>query len=176
MQNLAGVHSHTHKTIIQELTEARITVVEHLTLRKSEVKTFLTGQLTNADNTAVVLTCTREWYYWVVRCDVPLSVAQELYATEVGKRDIRVNGHAGCPPPDQWAFPKYETVKAYCQAHHIDPSFEEVAVLCNSGQLLGDRFVSMYHIDSQEGLNLFIDTLRQHNLVGRRQSALFVDD
>ena len=41
--------------------------------------------------------------YWVAFGRMPLRMAEELYEHPVGRTDIRVAGHAGCPPPREWA-------------------------------------------------------------------------
>lgn len=78
---------------------------------------------------------TRAWSYWVVSGPVPLNVALELYADPVGVTDIRVAGHAGCPSPADW-----------------------------SRTTASGRFVETYHIDTEVGLRIFVDTIRAHNL------------
>jgi len=123
MKNLAGVQE-CDKDIRKELTEAGIRMVA-VPKGNTEVPFSVIGQLS-------YFTFRRAWYYWVVEGDVPLAVAQEMYATEVGKRDVRVVGHCGCPPPEEWAI---------------------------------GGFVRAYHIDSQEGLKLFADTIRKHGLM-----------
>jgi hypothetical protein len=80
----------------------------------------------------------RAWYYWMVSGYVPLNVAMEMYADPVGKKDIRVDGHCGCPSPDEY------------QGRPL---------------IAGQHCINSYHIDSQEGLNLFAATLKKHNLV-----------
>ena len=78
---------------------------------KSEVPYHIIGILGN-------YTFKRAWYYWVVRGEVSKKIAKKLYKEPIGKRDVRVGGHCGCPPPK--------------------------------------GSVNSYHIDSQEGLNLFV--------------------
>jgi len=56
----------------------------------------------------------RAWYYWVVSGSVPLAVARELYANPIGKEDVRVAGHCGCPPPDEWER------GGFVDTYHID--------------------------------------------------------
>lgn len=41
----------------------------------------------------------RDWYYWRVRGKVPKKIAKKMYKDQIGKEDIRVGGHCGCPPP-----------------------------------------------------------------------------
>jgi hypothetical protein len=81
----------------------------------------------------------RAWYYWIVTGFVPLHVAEELYADPIGKKDVRVSGHCGCPAPKEW--------------------------IKDRQLIAGHQCVESYHIDSQEGLNLFVRTLRAHSLV-----------
>jgi hypothetical protein len=81
----------------------------------------------------------RAWYYWVVIGLVPLYVANELYENPIGKKDVRVSGHCGCPSPIEW--------------------------IKNRHLIAGHQCVECYHIDSQEGLNLFVQTLHAHKLV-----------
>jgi hypothetical protein len=79
----------------------------------------------------------RAWYYWIVTGPVPLDVARELYADPVGRDDVRTGGHAGNYDPDA--------------SYGID-YFD------------GSAFISSYHIDTEVGLRLFVDTLRKHGL------------
>lgn len=68
----------------------------------------------------------RAWYYWMVSGPVPLDKAKIMYADEEGKKSVRVAGHCGCPPPEDWAH---------------------------------KGFVNSYHIDTWQGLKLFVDTV-----------------
>lgn len=79
----------------------------------------------------------RAWYYWVVMGSVPLEVAQEMYANPIGKKDVRIAGHAGRVAPEKpW-------------------------IRWDNGRWI----VTSYHIDSQEGLNLFVETVKKHGLL-----------
>ena len=80
----------------------------------------------------------RAWYYWIVRGNVPLKIAKKLYEDPIGKEDVRVNGNCGCPPP------KGRSV--------------------NKGKGIG-KVITTYHIDSQEGLNLFVRVLKEEGVV-----------
>jgi hypothetical protein len=81
----------------------------------------------------------RRWYYWSVKGKVPLEVAQEMYANPIGRKDVRVAGHCGCP----------------------EPKIGEYGTDWDNGRWV----VSCYHIDSQEGLNLFVETVKRHGLL-----------
>lgn len=164
MKNLVGVQE-CDVEIRKELTEAGIRIVA-TEKGNTEVPYSVVGQLSN-------FTFRRAWYYWMVDGDVPLEVAEEMYATEVGKKDVRVAGHCGCQHPKEWAFPKDEVLfeqgvyKKPSEEHpHGDsPTYGELAEMCNNGKIDAPRFVQSYHIDSQEGLKLFADTIKKHKLM-----------
>lgn len=151
MKNLAG-NENCDTVIREELTKAGITILE-VPKVKSEVSSSIIGLLGHTefdDKTKeffkrhepslqiASFTFRRAWYYWSVSGYVPLEVAEILYANPNGVNDIRANGHCGCPPPS-------EQVKDM--------------LIC------GKQVVSSYHIDSQEGLNFFVQTLKEHGLV-----------
>jgi len=79
----------------------------------------------------------RGWRYWIVKGCVQLPVAEKLYELDKDKV-IRVAGHAGAPEPKEWV---------------------------NGVKVCGYDVVETYHIDTQEGLNLFVKTLQEYNLV-----------
>ncbi len=56
----------------------------------------------------------RCWYYWAVEGPMPLTVANEMYQHPDGRRDVRVAGHCGCPPPSEWAHDNF------VGSYHID--------------------------------------------------------
>lgn len=120
MRNLAGCKD-ADTVIAEELRRCRI---EPRPLdddeRHGEVPATIGGRLG-------ALTFRRAWYYWMVHGDVPLAIAERLYADPIGRADIRVAGHCGCPPPSEWAVAGY---------------------------------VSTYHIDSEAGLRIFADAVR----------------
>jgi len=72
----------------------------------------------------------RAWRYWVANGPVPLDAALKLYADPVGRKSVRVAGSCGCPPPEQWV----EVVD-------------------------GKPCITTYHIDTEEGLALFVAAL-----------------
>lgn len=153
MKNLAGVQE-CDQYIRKELEEAGITAIP-VEQVAGEVSYSIEGQLS-------CFRFSRAWYYWVVDGDVPLEVANEMHATEIGKKDIRVAGHCGRPEPKEWAFPKEEIIE---ELGLMNTTFGELAEMCNKGEIDAPRFVSEYHIDSQEGLNLFAETIKRHQLM-----------
>lgn len=124
MINLAGAKE-CDDQIKAELTEAKIPIVK-VPQSRSEVPFSIIGKIGP-------FKFERLWYYYEVVGQVPLKVAQELYADPVGRKEVRVAGHCGCPPPEEWV-------------NH-------------------ENCISSYHIDSQNGLNLFVSTLQKHGLV-----------
>ena len=168
MENLAGNNDCDVK-IERELVRAGIDVVRG-ERSGGEVPASITGKLGD-------FTFHRAWYYWVVDCRIPLQVAQELYADPVGKTDVRVAGHAGCPPPEEWAHwfapDGRAVVKTKEEAEFR--KFEEKGVLLkgttddhvfsDDPQSVGAQgFVVNYHIDTEVGLRLFADTAKRHKL------------
>jgi hypothetical protein len=170
--NLAGVDpAVTDARIRGELQAAGIEVVEHeALLDHPEVHTHCAGKLGG-------FAFQRNWYYWVVRGRVPLAVAEKLYADPVGKKTVRVAGHCGCPPPEKWTnryMPDGREVVPTSQKAEIDHFVErlrEKGRVAEAAEVLagiyfsddpkaGEPFVESYHIDSQEGLNLFVRVLR----------------
>ena len=121
MINLAGVYS-CDEFIRGELAQAKIDIITvPIDTRQYEVPFTLKGELGP-------FKFYRAWYYWVVNGPMPLAMANRIYDDPNGRLDVRVAGHCGCPPPNEWE---------------------------------DQGFVNSYHIDSQEGLNLFADCVRE---------------
>jgi len=159
-----------------ELQAAGIEVVKHKKLLDHpEVHTHCAGKLGG-------FTFHRNWYYWGVEGRVPLAVAEKLYADPEGKKTVRVAGHCGCPPPEKWTR-RYmsdgrEVVPA-AQKAEIDHFVERLKkrgseldaaevlakIYFTDDPLVGEAFVEAYHIDSQEGLSLFVRVLRAEGVV-----------
>lgn len=124
---------------------------------------------------------TRNWYYWVVKGSVPLAAAREMYEDAVGRRDVRVAGHCGCPHPDEWAriqgdklddeeflASKYKELGFNKFKEWIAP-LEKKYNVTKQNMLSSDNIdglvVDSYHIDSLEGLQLFVNIIRKYKLV-----------
>lgn len=138
MKNLAGV-AECDTDIRRELSRSYIDAVD-IEKGNTEVPYSVIGKVGD-------MTFKRDWCYWVVNCRVPLEIAKALYADPVGKTDIRVAGHCGCLPPEEWAF-------------------EED----------GEEFVHHYHIDTEVGLRVFVDILRRHGFAPMEYRELFGDE
>lgn len=169
MENLAGVKD-CDRVIEHELARCGIEIVrgERST---HEVTASITGKLG-------AFTFRRAWYYWVVEGPMPLDVALKLYADPVGKSDIRSGGHCACPSPEEYGADYFD---ADGNQLWSDPDGKEAAAyagLVERGLLLasgleGNRFVPnkrvgyaeafvrSYHVDSELGLYLLAQAIRE---------------
>ena len=169
MKNLAG-HPEADQHCAKELTDAGIDVVFLDAVPRREVATVVTGRISSSHLT---VTLTRAWYYWVADGLVPLAIAERLYADPIGKRDVRVAGHCGCPPPHEWTTDvdtdgveicvdpdgSKERECADLAKRHPDWSFPATRFVRGLPST-ARRFVASYHIDSAEGLKLFADAIK----------------
>ncbi len=178
MENLAGKVD-CDRRIRGELEKAGIDIIQLPAPMKSEVPASVIGQLPG-------FRFHRNWYYWVVKGQVPLPVARELYANPNGREDIRVAGHAGCPPPEDWVehfdkdgkrlFPLEEEATLKAMEESYQQKSEFVAEIIRESRA-NSRFVedpksvaaksviTTYHIDTQEGLNFFVSTLKLRDVI-----------
>lgn len=165
MQNLAG-HPEASALARAELVMHGVNVVE--VEPKGEVGSRYDGELNG-------FTFRRAWYYWIVKGPMPLEQAKALYADPLGARDVRVAGHCGCPPPEEWA----EWRDGQGREIAVDPDGSEQAKFENfveryprhradAPRWVRDlsevpdarAFVTSYHVDSDAGLRLLTDTIR----------------
>ena len=179
--NLAGNHR-CDATIRRELAEAGIPVFElpvpmntHASSPHANVSSSLLGLLYK--DGIVVFKLYRDAHYWVAKGDVSLEVARELCQKGKEGREIRAGGDLSMVPrpPETWAEwrddcgrilineKERETLERVKYALPAD-FFEKYAFVENPSAV-GNGFVTFYQIDAQEGLNLFVKTLREHKLV-----------
>ena len=173
MQNLAG-NANCDVLIRRELERARIEVQELSARLQAEVPASVIGKLGGYE-------FRRAWYYWVVTGPMPIGIAEELFVDPVGKTDIRVAGHCGCPPPKEpWVtwllggqivLPLKEEVLFDNAIKGLDgPAFnfgeeKKKYIFSDDPVSLGARaYVMSYHIDSEIGLRLFADAIYKWNL------------
>lgn len=181
MINLAG-HANPDPIVEEELFVAGIDVERLPHALGGEVKTRIVGRLGP-------IRFHRAWYYWIAEGPVPLAIAREMYEQRpYGRRDVRVTGHCGCPPPeDPWLTYRdregreihllhtetdlalYEKFKNgtldRIMAKVLGPLFrgeQGPLVLSNDDRkrLYATVTVESYHIDSQGGLKVFADAMR----------------
>jgi hypothetical protein len=172
VENLAG-NEKCDVYIEKELTRCGIEVVRNQT-REGEVPSSLRGKLGQ-------FTFRRTWRYWVVNGPVPIAIANELYADAVGRTDIRVNEHRGCPAPGspggniEWLDRETKKILItradWGELQDIATRHPGMAEGINAkyqacdDPTSGNAFIMSYHIDTEVGLRLFADTLKKHNLV-----------
>lgn len=175
MINLAG-QLDPDPTILRELARARIPVIQLQEGGMGEVRYSVIGKYGP-------LEFHRGWVYWRVKGPVPLEIAKKLYADPVGSTDIRVNGNCGCPSPEShgviWRNPVTgkqvlpiltssgkDAQASYLQmCQEIDrlkgqeDYYEWVDDPSKTPGLVGT--IDSYHVDTEVGLRVFIDTLRE---------------
>lgn len=140
MRNLAG-KDYADEICELELRRADIPLVIATKPNGGEVDTRVTGKLGD-------IGFRRAWIYWAVRGFVPIEMAREMYADPIGRRAVRVAGHCGCPPPDEWS--------------------ERWVTESGDGE-----FVDSYHIDTQEGLDLFVRMAHKYGIVENPPRMLY---
>ena len=179
MKNLAG-DPDCDDEIRSELARARIPIVGYVAPR-SEVPSTLQGKLGP-------ITFTRAWVYWVTEGPVPLELARELFADPVGREDVRSGGHCGCPSPDAYGATYYDADGVELLSDPDGKDQRTIEALIEKGSLKREDFlgrfvrdkrtaaayatVNCYHIDTEVGLRLFADTIRQYYdmMLGRHSS------
>lgn len=165
----------TSAVVHKELTKAGITPVLNAPQNRGEVPSKYDGVYEG-------FTFDRAWYYWRVHGHVPLHVAEELYNDPNGRQDVRVNGDCSCPEPSTQAF---SVDRATGKIIIDEKEWQDgLRIFGNWGldQLAdwktkyipkseageADRFISHYHIDTQEGLNFFMQTIKKHGVTGKK--------
>ncbi len=119
--------------------------------------------------------------HWAVEGLVPLEAAQEMHADPIARSGLKVGGHYARPAPGQfatvWLDPqgnlmlrvadKEETEEdlatLYPAAHRRMKRGTRVDFVADPA-LCGRGFVDGYHIDTDDGLLLFADTIRRYGL------------
>lgn len=171
MKNLAG-NPNCDEDIRRELERCGIEIVASKPHR-GEVPHSIEGRLGD-------FTFTRAWYYWVVNGPMPLAKAEELYADPVGKKDIRVAGHCGCPPPGAMAKRHFEgkeivSEKEWAEIQTFSKSMREI---CERGLCTHPdpeslpAFVESYHVDSELGLYILARAIKSLSIDPNKNLAI----
>jgi hypothetical protein len=108
----------------------------------------------------------RAWRYYIVNGRLPLNVAEKLYEHPVGRTDIRVNGHCGCPPPKEQAVvfddngiqliskqcidEIYQAINcvnenSYFQKQHYEAMLENIRCIDEVPEQLRCAYIDLYH-------------------------------
>jgi hypothetical protein len=178
MKNLAG-DTHCDLKIKEELSGCGIDLVESGRVN-SEVPYTITGKLGP-------YTFTRAWYYWVVNGPTPIEVARELY------NDIVGGGHCGCPSPDEYGCDFYDLdgkhlyvdidgkererclsflEKGFLTKKEFD-SWHFISSQAEKKELAVVGIIDSYHIDTEIGLKVFVDTIKKHGLDKRSNDITY---
>lgn len=153
--------------VAAELIEAGITVFKTGTAPTGEVPTDLIGRLGGWE-------FTRAWTYWVARGRMPIAAARALYAA--GNRSIRCGGDCTVSPPDEHKtyiavdgreIATAEDMGSFADYHVRWPSKSmwHPDVIAREYVQESEAFprddstayVTMYHIDTPDGLKRFAD-------------------
>jgi len=167
-ENVERISAIVHK----ELIKAGITPVLNNPKERGEVPSRYDGVYES-------FTFKRAWYYWMVGGYVPLAVAEEMFNDPNGKEDIRVCGHCGCPPPSEWTIKVDDSTgkiitadKDYTTGEGWEANglFKDYTnrYIPQSKAGTYKEYIPNYHIDTQEGLNFFIQTLKKHGVTGKK--------
>lgn len=170
MKNLAGV-STCDEDIRKELTRARIPIVP-VDPTRCEVPYSIIGKI---EGPMGQIEFKRAWYYWVADGRIPLNLAKSLYADPIGVTDIRVSGDCTCPAPEghhvhylgkdgrvlQSRKSEQEFIKMkehFDWAKDVESKYEFV-----DDVTIGKPYIEGYHIDTMEGLRVFVDAILDYN-------------
>ena len=166
-------------TILEELYLANLEPVPSTHTESSEVPYHYTAKLG-------MWTFRRAWKYWVVSVDNPqdglkLHDAFRLYnrqhpilKSEILGKCIRCDGDCRAVSPDTCAMPvmnaeleNYLLALGYKKERigEIGSRFRlsngDIRTLCNDGKLEVERYINLYHIDTQVGLNEFVKFIKE---------------
>lgn len=181
LKNLAGDPLYD-KYILQELERHCIEPVRCKSNSQDEVCSSLTGRIGK-------FTFRRKWSYWVINGALPLEYAMAIYADPVGRQYVRAGGDCACRNPEIWAnFFDTDGNELY-----IDPGGKqreqisnllEKCLLKNTDNFIffesekerdkhvARSFVDLYHVDSDLGLHLIVDTIRAYLMVDTMNAHL----
>ena len=168
----AGGYTHTSVALADAVKAIKIPVVE-VPQHTGEVASSIEGVLGSG-----AMKFTRAWYYWVAVGKVPAMIAHKIFAHPEGEASVRIGGHCGCPSPEKYGLIWFDSAsgkkiifrKEYDEAIRIlgDGGKNEEYIkslnkeyVVDSGQPK-ERFATCYHIDSQAGLLLFSQYMREY--------------
>ena len=129
-----------------------------------EVPSSLKGEIHTIYGTIIL---TRAWRYWVAKGQIPLSVAEKIYAHPEGKKSVRAGGHIGAVPPIQqvsYFDSEGRTLVKQADLELLGKGSKLYNDLINDNtynfvenpQAEGKPYVTTYHIDDAAGLLLFV--------------------
>ena len=115
---------------------------------------------------------------WTASGPLPLAVARTLNKHPVGRREMRVAGRDDHPPPEEPWIVWYTADGERVYPVHLQARFRAVceqspglvrtsppAVFHDEPARIGaTAYIDLYHIDSDDGLNVFASVLRAHDV------------
>ena len=171
MINLAG-HRDADYYIREELTNCGIEIVE-MPKSKGEVGYTLTGKLGQ-------FTFRRAWYYWCVEGPHAVHLAKVLNEHPAARKDVRAVGDCSCPKIEgdyvitrinpetgQMVMEAEKFAKEMAQAERMFSDMPDTMARFKA-KWMGDAhpelfpgFVMSYHVDSELGLYLLAESIKQ---------------
>lgn len=186
-ENLALFKKESHMKDLQDNPECDIYIQEEL--EKAGINLVRRPRPTDGRGVASTIsgqlgrfTFERARIRWVATGMMPMAAAREMYADPNGRFDVRVDGHGSAPSPEgrgEWYDPKtHRRIYDMNQKAEFEKYANSKSTLLRKSSenglrdndfaedpsAVGEGFIPLYHIDSQEGLNLFAATIRAYKL------------
>lgn len=112
--------------------------------------------------------------FWAVEGETPMDVAWRLWNDPLGRQHVRVAGHCGCPAPVDpwitWVTPIGKKVAPYeekagwerivAEGTLSQEQMDEHVFASYPSDVGGIATINTYHIDTEAGLRLFADAVR----------------
>ena len=147
-----------------EINEVSISELQRENLKKlvGVLDTPIRGSLKK--NGKVTADFIRRSGFWLVHTEIPLEIANLLFDNPDGRKSIIINGVDNYYRPEKYARPSGEEIDKAASILKREISPSEIMTLYRKGIIKGDLYIGLYRICKQEGLRLFAQTLREHNL------------
>ena len=181
--NLAG-NSEARQQVLYELKFADIPVLEIPENKNSEVPSpyigVLGGKKYNFSDENIPhiydrfnFIFERAWVYYIVNGYIPLNVAQGMH--KLAGSTIRVNGYAGGQEPttenavwiddiDWKRLAPLKELDQYSDEFRAKILKDTTFKFVDNVEKYGRPYIGTYHIDNQDGLNLFVKVLKENGL------------
>ena len=147
-----------------EIAKIAISDLQRLSIRNipDAIDTSIQGILTKGnEKTANFI---RRDKYWLVHTEIPLNAANELFHHPIGRTSVIINGRDNRYEPLKHARPSNKEMANAALSLGREILTDEVMALYQQGIITGGLFISLYRIYTQDGLNLFAETMRKHGL------------
>ena len=145
--------------ILAELAAAGVDCVYHAREQYQGVRAKVTGELHCGR-----FTFTRRRYYWIVKGEIPLELAERIYAESPADFQIRAGGQGVSRVPELASNCFDIKAKAFytLATHEVDKDSAFHSLFVKQLDNPQDSAtVNEYHIDTAEGLKYFVDTIKE---------------